>query len=237
MKEGAQMSAAEGNTYDWIYLHKTQETGKWYAVSLKGETTIHMAADKDFTQPLEPGKDFTLMALDDKQFHKVVLATEGGKVIPAGTYVIRMNTSGEFVYRMSHAAFAGQAAEEAHLLLTGTNTAENSGLMNVYTVNAEGTAFVYGTSKTVAPFEGYITFQGNPDEAEDIEIREGVITRINPSDAGVSVRIRNHRVSVIGTDDWQLYHVSGMVIPDKTGVQKPGNYILTIQGKSQTIVL
>lgn len=237
MMEGAQMSAAEGNTYDRIYLHKTLETGKWYAVSLKGETTIHMAADKDFTQPLELGKDFTLMALDNKRFCNVALAADGGNVIPAGTYVIRMNTSGEFVYRMSHAAFAGQSAEEAHLLLTGTNTAENSGLMNVYTVNAEGTAFVYGTSKTVAPFEGYITFQGNPDEAEDIEIREGVITRINQPGAGISVRIQNHRVTVTGTDDWQLHHVSGMAIPDKIGAQKPGNYILTIQGKSQTIVL
>ncbi len=237
MMEGAQMGAAEGHTYDWIYWHKTQEAGKWYAVSLKGETTLHAAADKEFGQPLEMDKDFTLLALVNKQFVKVSLADAGGTVIPAGTYVVRMNASGEFVYRMSRAAFAAQPDEESHLELTGTNTAENRGQMDVYTVNAEGTAFVYGTSKTVAPFEGYITYQGNPDEAGDIAIREGVITHIGQLAAGVSVCIRNHRVSVSGTDDWQLYHISGMAISDKAGVQKPGNYILTIQGKSQTITL
>lgn len=234
MFEGAQMTETNGKTLDVVYWHKNMQKDKWTAISLTGETTIFSAKDSEFKTPLQPDKDFTLMTFDGKEFKKV--EKTDGQTIAKGSYVLRMNETQEIVCRIKQASFEEENMD-TNLQLTGSGLAQNKDNIAAYTVNEEGTAFVYGDSKTIKPFEGLITFNGNAEDAKDIEIREGVPTGIENNSSAVSYTIQNHRVIVTGTDKYELRHISGVRVADKKAAQKPGCYILTLEGKSHVINL
>lgn len=229
MESNAQMTGAEGRTYAKLSFTKNLTAGKWCAVNLPGKAAMVNPAGDTLT--LE--KDLELMSYADGKFVRVSELPD--KCIPAGTYVVRTIADVQAVFLLENATFAESESTTDKLVFCGSGSAADKEGVSGYTVNEDGTAFVYAASQTIRPFEGYIACDvagGHP----AIEITDKP-TDIQQLPEGISYEVRNHCLYVYGTDDYELTHLSGVKVQDKKAAQTPGCYVLTLAGKNLTIQL
>lgn len=236
MHEGAQMTGAEGRNYSHVTLMKKLKGGRWYAVSLPGETAVVLREETDDHQAgdtlgIDDGME--VMTYQAGRFAPQALPTD--KQIPAGTYVIRVKSDMSLAFMMKNVSFIPATAETRPSTFMGSGSAANVDNVNAYTMNEEGTAFVYAPLQSISPFEGYITASA-AGEHQPIAIPE-IAVGIDGLAEGIEFEVRNHRLNVYGTDDYELYHLSGTRVSDKKAEQVPGVYVLVVGNKTLTLLL
>lgn len=237
MYENAQMTGAEEKRFDRLTFVKELKADRWYAISLPDEARMLLQDDIEGHEKgdtLRPVTDVELMTYVAGRFCRLQASDDG--TVPAGTYVVKVATDMQIAFRMEQVQFVdAETDDDDNMIFKGTGIVVNKENVNAYTLNEEGTAFVYAPQQTIKPFEGYITSNGTGDFAP-IVISEAT-TGIPELTSAVSFYVKGHRLYVSGTDDYELAQLSGVRVRDKKGVQIPGVYVLTLQGKSFKIRL
>ncbi len=208
------------------------EADKWQAVYFPAPVTrvrsLKHAAD------LRSGNGYLLARYfpDRKALEPVDVAES--EAIPAGAYLMRTADDELVQLTFGETDFTPQEAADGRL--TGTGKACDS-TVSGYTLNEAGNCFVLQTETVVHPFRSYVVCE-NPVCAEaEMPLPEITVLQSTRA-AGIEVTVRNRRIVVHGTDQYNIYDTAGAET-DRHATLTPGVYLvrLAVTGQTHKVVV
>lgn len=233
----------------------TMANNKWYPVHFSAplqEITFQGRALSNDTMRLggrmSINKDYEIRKYENGN---LIAVTNFNETLPAGSYLFRLKNSTlggkKVIFRTSaNVQFKDAPTAPKIKSLCGTDMARTARIENVsgyYKINATGDKMIFAaaTSLDVAPFEVYIPYQGNVDEAvKEIDLNGEAITglgTINQTTHKVLVYAINGRISVVGTNSqYSIFALNGMQIgADRTLTR--GCYIVLVDNRAYKVIV
>ena len=217
--------SSEDTTY-WYRITPAQETLKSYAMTdasnTDGIAQLVMLATDD-TEELSQWKITETSGSEDEKLY-VITNRSTGMMIQARSVNIGNHNATQLTLDDENNMFnISEIADGAYRI----QSTENDGVERALAIaDCNGAALAW-------PTEGELA---TSPVAWKFVLVEEVITGLNEAAADTAIRIANHRISVKGAKDWQLFNVLGEEMPRTTDLPT-GTYIVKVGNKTFKVVL
>ena len=210
----------------WYRITPAQETLKSYAMTdasnTDGIAQLVMLATDD-TEELSQWKITEANGLGNEKFY-IITNRKTGMMIQARSVNIGNHNATQLTLDDENNMFNISEIVDGAYRIQST---ENDGVERALAIaDCNGAALAWPTESELA----------TSPVAWKFVLAEEVITGLNGAAVDTAIRIANHRISVNGAKDWQLFNILGEEMPRTTDLPT-GTYIVKIGDKSFKVVL